>query len=91
MKETALLFETRGYRDLDYTITVFAPKEVRIDRVLKRDQTTRAAILDRMSKQMNEEKKIEFADFVIHNDGEQLIIPQVRALYQQLVELAQKE
>jgi len=89
MKETALLFETKGYQDLDFTITVFASKEVRLQRVMARDYASREAIEARMDKQLSEDKKIELADFVIYNDGEQLILPQIRTIHQALLKARQ--
>jgi len=86
LKEAALLFESGSYQKLDKIITVFAPKAVRIDRILKRDQTDIAAIEARMEKQMPEEKKIELADFLINAHGT-LLIPQVMEIHQKLLKL----
>jgi dephospho-CoA kinase len=41
VKEAAILFESGSYKDCDMIITVSAPLETRIERVLKRDKTTR--------------------------------------------------
>ena len=87
LKEAALIFESGGHLQLDQVITVFAPKELRIERVLKRDQTTKGAIEERMSKQMSEEEKINRADFVIFNDGSQSLIHQVMEIHQKLIEI----
>jgi dephospho-CoA kinase len=67
LKETAILFETGLDKKCDYTITVVAKQETRIQRILERDKTTREAILDRMNNQWNDERKIEKSDFVINN------------------------
>ncbi|MFD2561761.1 dephospho-CoA kinase [Aquimarina rubra] len=67
IKEAAILFENGGYKKCDYTILVTAPEEVRIERVLKRDNTTRSQILDRLRNQWEDTKKIPLADFVINN------------------------
>jgi dephospho-CoA kinase len=82
LKEAALLYESGGYRTLDKVIVVTAPMELRINRVLNRDKVNRAAVEARMSKQWTEEEKIKRADFVIYNDGEQLLLPQVLAIHQ---------
>ncbi|MFK7904614.1 MAG: dephospho-CoA kinase [Chitinophagales bacterium] len=84
LREAALTFESGSYKMLDKVITVFAPKEVRIQRVLKRDSTNRGAIEARMDKQWADEKKVELADFVIVNDGEKLLIPQVLQIHRTL-------
>lgn len=78
LKEAALLFESQSYKQLDSVVTVFAPEEVRIKRVLARDpHRSREQILNIIKSQMADEKKIEMADFVIYNDDRKLIIPQV--------------
>jgi len=91
LKEAALIFESGSEKELDYVIGVYAPEELRIQRVIKRDDTTREAILQRMSNQLNEEEKIKRCDFVITNDDHQLVIPQVLALNQQLLKLSQPD
>ncbi len=84
LKEAALLYESGGYHTLDKVIVVTAPLELRINRVLSRDKTTRAAIESRISKQWAEEEKIKRADFIVYNDGEQLLLPQVLAIHEAL-------
>ncbi len=87
IREAALTFESGSYKMLDKVITVFAPKEIRIQRVLQRDNTNKEAIEARMDKQWKDERKIELADFVIVNDGTQFLIPQVLKIHKQLLEL----
>jgi dephospho-CoA kinase len=67
IKEAAILFESGSYKDCDAIITVTAPIETRIGRVLKRDKTTRNEILKRIENQWSEEKKIANSDYVIDN------------------------
>lgn len=86
IKEAALLFEAGSYKAMDKLITVFAPKDVRLERVIKRDKTTKEAIEARMDKQWSDEKKVELADFVIHNYDEHLLIPQVLKIHRELSE-----
>lgn len=66
-KEAAILFETGGYKSLDYNILVTAPKEVRILRVMQRDSLSREEVLKRMKQQFPDSVKIKLADFVIYN------------------------
>lgn len=75
--EAAILFESGLSSLMDKVLMVYAPKEIRIQRVLKRDNTTRQQILDRMDKQMSDEEKAKLSDYVITNDGETSIITQV--------------
>lgn len=67
IKETAILFENNGYKECDYIILVTAPKEIRIERILKRDNATLKDVKSRMDNQWLDEKKIPLADFVIEN------------------------
>lgn len=66
--EAAILFENNRQKDCDYTILITAPKEVRIQRIQKRDGSTVAEIEERMNQQWSDEKKIKLADFVIKNE-----------------------
>jgi len=81
LKEAALLFESGSYKSLDKIITVFTPLELRIERLLARDQTTEAKIRDRIANQMPEEEKQNKADFIIYNDGSKLLTTQVLELH----------
>lgn len=77
LKEAAILFESGSYKTTDGVIVVSAPEEVRVQRVVERDKVTAQQVKDRMAAQMSEEERISRADFVIHNDGQQMLIPQV--------------
>lgn len=91
LREAALIFESGGEAHLDYVITVFAPKSVRLERVMARDGIDRAAVKARMNKQLPDEEKVKRADFIIYNDGQQSIIRQVHQLHHQLIALSTKE
>jgi dephospho-CoA kinase len=67
IKEAAILFESGSYKDCDKIILVTAPKENRIQRVMKRDAVTREAVEQRMSHQWDDETKKSMSDFVIEN------------------------
>jgi len=67
IKEAAILFENDGYKSCDFTILITAPLELRINRVLKRDSTTKKEILDRIKNQWSDDEKRKLADFVIEN------------------------
>lgn len=66
--ESAILFESGFESEADFTVCVDAPLELRIQRCIKRDNTTREAILSRMESQMDQAVKCSRADFVIVND-----------------------
>lgn len=65
--EAAILFESGSYKNCDFIITVSAPVEVRIQRVIQRDQTTRDQVLRRINAQWNDEQRSSKSDFVIEN------------------------
>ncbi len=66
--EAAILFESGNYANCDYIITVVAPINTRIERVMKRDKTTRELIIKRMEAQWTDEQRISKSDFVIENE-----------------------
>ena len=80
--EAAILFETGSAAKFDYTILVVTNENERLQRVLKRDKLTSDAILQRMHNQMQDSEKILLADFVIENNDNQMIIPQILKLDQ---------
>ncbi|MEH6511915.1 dephospho-CoA kinase [Maribacter arcticus] len=67
IQETALLFENNAQELYDAVILITAPKELRIARVLSRDESTKEQIVARMNNQHDDENKLELADFVIEN------------------------
>lgn len=85
LKEAAILFESGGNKDMDKVIMVSAPKEVRIERVMKRDKVTREEVEARMANQWPDEEKIKRSDFVVVNDGKLLVIPQVLQIHEILI------
>lgn len=67
LKEAAILFESGSYKDCDYIITVTAPEEVRIARVMARDHCTEAQVRARMAQQWTDAQRIALSDAVIEN------------------------
>ncbi|WP_035671661.1 dephospho-CoA kinase [Flavobacterium sp. 83] len=65
--EAAILFESGRYKDCDIIITVTAPVETRIHRVIERDKTTRSLVLKRIKSQWTDDERISKSDFVIEN------------------------
>jgi dephospho-CoA kinase len=85
IKEAALLFEAGSAAHLDFIIGVYAPQHIRIKRVMDRDNVTREQVLVRMNRQINEEIKMKLCDFVLVNDEQQLLIPQVLRLHEKFI------
>lgn len=67
IKEVAILFETGGNKQCDKVILITAPKELRIERAMKRDNITRKDILVRINNQLDDSEKKELSDFVVEN------------------------
>ena len=82
--ESAILLEAGFRNEVDKVVMVYAPQEVRIERAIRRDSATREQIEKRIRSQMSDENKREAADFVIVNDGETPLIPQVLSLISSL-------
>jgi dephospho-CoA kinase len=67
LKESAILFESDSYKDCDIVITVEAPVEVRINRVIKRDKISQEEVESRMSKQWSESQRTSKSNYIIQN------------------------
>lgn len=67
VKEAAILFESGSYKYCDTIITVTAPLETRLQRVMKRDKTDRESVLKRIKNQWTDEQRIAKSNYVIHN------------------------
>ncbi len=86
IKEAALIFESGSAENLDYVIGVYSSKMIRIKRVMERDNVDREEVIKRMHNQLDEEMKMKLCDFVIQNNEQQLITPQVLALHEKFLE-----
>jgi len=91
IKEAAIIFESGTQDQYDHIIGVTAPVPLRILRAMKRDGLTRDQVLARIEKQIQDVIKMRLCDFVIYNDEQQAIIPQVIALHEKLITLAESE
>jgi dephospho-CoA kinase len=85
--EAAIIFESGYNAECDFIIHVSCPKEIAIDRVIKRDRTDGNSVLQRMQFQLEDEEKTRLAHFVIRNDGTELVIPQVLSIHQKLLKV----
>lgn len=88
LKEAALIFESGAQENLDYVIGVTAPAPLRILRTMHRDAVTREEVIARMDKQMDETIKMKLCDFVIKNDEQEMLLPQVLEIHSKLLSLA---
>lgn len=88
LKEAAVLFESGTYTDCDYVVLVVAPRETRIQRVIKRSGLSREDIESRMHHQWSDEDKMALSDFVIYNDDEHDLIPQIYEIHEDIKRFA---
>ncbi len=83
--EAAILFESGSFSNMDRIITVTAPREERIDRVVKRNGLTREQIIERMNNQTDDDYKISRSDFVIDNSDNKLIVPEILKIHSEIL------
>lgn len=83
LKEAAILFESGTYKQNDLNILVTAPEEMRIQRVIMRDGSDEEKVRSRIRNQMPDEEKAKMADFVLINDEQTALIPQIVSLHHQ--------
>jgi dephospho-CoA kinase len=83
--EAAILFETGSYRNFDAIVLVCAPIELKIERVMNREKSSREAVLERMSKQWSDEDKMKLTDYSILNDNQTPILIQLEEIINNLL------
>ncbi len=87
LKEAALTFETGDEVNLDAVIVVDAPWPIRLDRIIKRDQSSPPQAEDRRKAQMSQSEKVAKADYILINDKSlNELEVQVKALDKQIRE-----
>ncbi len=67
VQEAAIIFENGIQDRYDATVLVTAPKDMRIKRVVSRDNVKEQDVLSRMDNQWAEADKMVLATYVIHN------------------------
>jgi len=85
IKEAALIFESAASVGLTGVVGVFAPLSLRIHRVMKRDNCTKQEVESRMQNQISDSIKMKLCDWVITNDDQLLVVPQVVAIHEKLL------
>lgn len=83
-KEAAILIESGAYQQMDKIVLVTASERTRIKRVMLRDKVSEDKVKERMSKQLSDKEKNQYADFLIENDSDSLVIPQILKIIEQL-------
>ncbi|MDR0982668.1 MAG: dephospho-CoA kinase [Culturomica sp.] len=83
--ESAILFEGGFEQLFDYVVCVNADEELRIQRVMRRDNVSRNAVIERIQNQMDAREKCMKSDFVIETNGEMDLKKQVNAVIMQII------
>ena len=84
IKEAALIFESGSSAGLAGVIGISAPMSIRIHRVMQRDNCTKQEVEKRMQSQISDTVKMRLCDWLIVNDDQMLVVPQVVALHEKL-------
>jgi dephospho-CoA kinase len=84
IEEAAIVFESGQAHLFDKIIAVTAPLEIKIERVMSRDNVSRENVLERINNQFSDEKINEKSDFIIVNDNKEMILPQIIHIHNKL-------
>ena len=87
IKESAILFESGSYKDCDYIITVTAPLEERIRRVMLRDKIDRKTVEKRIKNQWNDENRIKLSTFVVDNGDFSRNLDKIQTIHCKIMEM----
>jgi len=90
VQETALIFENEAADKYDCTILVTAPAELRIQRVMDRDKVTKQDVIDRMQNQLDDDQKLDLADFSLENLELDKTKKKVKELHLKLLAMSSK-
>jgi dephospho-CoA kinase len=85
IKEAAILIESGAYKQCNYIIVILAPKTLRMERVMNRDNMSHEQFVNILNNQLSDKERLEFANFTIRNDGTEELDQKVYELYQQIV------
>lgn len=86
--EAAILFEKGGYKKCDKTLLITAPLEVKLERIMARDGSSREEIQARMNNQWPDEKKAKMANFILSNIDLDETRREVRKIHQMMLKSA---
>ena len=83
--EAAILFESGASEIVDRIVTIIAPTEERIQRVILRNKLSKEQITDRMRNQMDDEARAKNSDYIINNSENEMIIPAILAIHNDIL------
>ena len=85
IKGAAILFESKAHLGLDAVICVSAPLDLRMKRLLNRDDYSEKEIKKRIENQISQEEKEKLSDYIIVNDERNLLLPQIIEIHEKLI------
>ena len=88
--EAAILFESGADKIVDRIMTVVAPVEQRIERVIRRNMLTSDQVMERMRNQLDDEFRIQRSDYVVSNSENDMIIPAILKIHGELLQQVNK-
>ncbi len=89
IQENAILFENNNFGKFDFIVTVTAPIEEKIARVMSRDNAKRSEVLLRIQHQLSDEEKAKKSDFVIQNNTLATTQKKVQRIHKKLMEFSE--
>jgi dephospho-CoA kinase len=82
--EAAILYEAKIENMFDVIINVWAPENLKIERVLARGNTNEKDIKQRIASQFPDKLKIKLSDYNIINDNKTLVLPQILQIHKEI-------
>ena len=83
--EAAILFESGFSNLVDKVVTVVAPLDERVERVIKRNKLSRDQVMERVRNQMDDESRLKLSDYVISNSENEMIVPAILEIHQDII------
>jgi len=80
IKEAAILFESGSYKDCDAIISISAPQELRIQRVIDRDHATYEEVMSKINNQWTDDMRNKKSDYVIDNQDIEVACAQTQKI-----------
>jgi len=85
VKEAAIIFETKSENNYDKIIFIQSPLEIRIERVINRDNISREEVIKRINNQLDENLIIDKCDYVIRNENKEDLEDKVLSIHLDLI------
>jgi len=89
--EAAILFEAKADVHLDRIVTISAPVEERIARVMSRNDLSREEVIERINNQLEDDEREDQSYYVINNADNEMIIPEILKIHDDMHRLAGRE